>query len=90
MPKFITRVPRFIDGQYIHATPDHPVELELPEGTKPDAHLIPVESPAAHEKPKPHYAPKEGPHAQTAAAVHSTPTAQQGKGKGRANDSSPI
>lgn len=90
MPKFITRVPRYINGVYIAASPDHPVELDLPEGTKPDAHLIPVDSPRAQEKLKPHFVPKESSHAQQMKDVQSTPLDEQKKGKdgkpGRASD----
>lgn len=31
MPKYLLLVPRYIDGRYVHASREHPVEIELEE-----------------------------------------------------------
>lgn len=82
MPKYTIRAPRYINGQYVHASPEYPAVVELPEGEKADRGLEPFEGETpAPLKLKPHYVEKgvAQPHPQ------STPVA--GKAKGKGNDS---
>ena len=57
MPTYRLTKSRYIDGQFIFASPEQPASVELPEGTKVDSGLQPMDAPAV-EKAKPHYAVK--------------------------------
>lgn len=52
MPKYRITKSRFIDSEYIEATPSHPAVIELPVGTKIDAGLQPVDDEARAEAAK--------------------------------------
>lgn len=89
MPRFLIKAPRFIEGELLVASPEHPREIELPAGTKVDAGLIPLDSPEAKAPPlKPHYVVKENRGAAGAKDVYSKPLAEQTKGK-RPSDGEP-
>lgn len=55
--KFWTTVPRYVDGKYVVASPDHPALVEFPDHlkVKADMTLVPVETEdnAPKELPKP-------------------------------------
>ncbi len=60
MPKFLIKAPRFINGRYIAASAANPATIELPERTKLDKDLFPLDSPAATAELTPHFVPKKG------------------------------
>lgn len=76
MPRYLIRAPRFINGEFIAASPEFPVEIELPEGTKKDPGLLPVGSKEAVEKLRPHYVERDG------RGMPAAPPPPSGKGKG--------
>src|SRR5690349_15423082 len=64
MAKFVIKDPRFLDGQYIHASPEEPAIIELPDGYKPkeNERLYPADSAeAAKVDLKPHFARRTRP-----------------------------
>lgn len=81
MPKFWITKSRYIGGQYVHASPEFPAEIDLPEGTKVDGGLHPIEE--KPERPTPHFA-KGG----TSAADVFGVKADAGKKGGRPSDRS--
>lgn len=89
MPKYRTTTSRFVLGVYIHASPEHPVEFELPEGFKADRGLELVEEGKPGPTPAlvPAHAGKPTGGAPTAAEQFG-PTKKGGKG--RASDKEPV
>lgn len=86
MPKFKITAPRFIDGEYVAASPEFPAIIELPVAPAKDRlhewkNLHEIEEEVA--KPKPHYADRAPSHPQSAAEY------AKGKSK-RAADSEPV
>lgn len=83
MPKFKITAPRYVDGVYVHASPQHPQTIELEKA--PDKSRV-NEWRGLHavdekiESPKPAYAAKTGAHRQSSAEAF---------GK-RASDSEPV
>lgn len=77
MPKYTIRAPRFVDGQYVRASPESPAVIEVPKGSKVDAGMEPLEVGVEPEPSKLHpaHAPRDAGH------VHSTPTAAQVQSK---------
>jgi hypothetical protein len=66
MAKYITRINRYINGEYIQASVEEPQVVDIPDGCKPDPGLEPyTEGPIPSVELKPHYAPKVH-HSQTA------------------------
>jgi hypothetical protein len=68
MTKFLIKAPRFLNGVYVHASPDFPavIDIEIPEGRTPDRALFPLDEPKA----KPHFAERFVEPPQTAAQRH--------------------
>jgi len=61
--EYMLRKSRYIEGRYIHASPDHPAKVKLPAGFKIDAGLTPVADYTGSGPLKPHYLVKESGHA---------------------------
>lgn len=86
--RFLTTIPRYVDGKFIHASIEYPAEVTFPDGLKiPDTEfktgaLLPIDAPL-EERPKlkPPFADvRRGP--PTAAAARAT-------GSKRPSDSEP-
>lgn len=86
MPKYLTKQPRYIGGEYIHASPEEPAIVELPEGTKPALGMEPYKGgDVVGETLKPAFNDAKPVHP-SSAAIMSTPMAEQKSKKGRASD----
>jgi hypothetical protein len=88
MPRYVLKQPRYIDGRYIAADVEHPVVIELPEGTKIDKFLEPLadEAEPVAVKAKPHFADMK----RTAHVVERDKAPEQGKPAKRASDREAI
>lgn len=69
---YVLRKNRYLEGRFVHASPDHPATVELPAGYKIDEGLIPYDEYTENGPLKPHYVVKESGHAPR--VTSSTPT----------------
>ena len=92
MPRFFIRKPRYINGVYHFASSEYPAEVEIPEGTKIDAGLIPVEKIQNEGPLKPAHVPFRSSHeAGGLAPTAPAPASADAGGKAkRAADKSPV
>ena len=88
MAKFLITKSRFIRGEYIHATPELPAEIEVPEvpeGHKIDKGMTPLDEAAKVMAAKPPYVPNRRGAMPTAAEAAKQPAPTEAK-KGSKGD----